>query len=189
MGPGSRPTTFQQHGLASGGTAVSGRWCVVTVDFEAFSKQNVEAWITALKAWRDAMSRYPHFGTDFFVSVEDAVALRHDAPERYAEFMSLLRDIQDQGAAYHLHNHRVFDRATGKPLTDPARHTKHVAGYNSQASMFYDVCRTHRIKLADWLEEAQVAFRDVLSDGELASPAPTVFRAGGFDHGSSRQEQ
>src|SRR3954447_192503 len=55
--------------------------------------------------------------------------------------------------------------------------------------MFYDVCRRHQRDLGAWIETLTASFETILDDAALPTSSPRVFRAGGFDYGSSEADQ
>jgi hypothetical protein len=124
----------------------------------------------------------------FFMSVEDIVALAASDPDGYEAFIGACRELAESGTVFHPHNHRVFDPATGVPLTPSVGVPKWVDGYANQASMFYDAHHRHGVDLTEWVAQVDRSFSTFLDDVGHRPPRK-VFRAGGFDCGSTPEEQ
>jgi hypothetical protein len=159
----------------------------VTVDFEAFAPEMIDEWHLAMDRWAE-ISHALNIRTTFFVSVEDAARLRGQAPEAYDKLLAGLATLHESGSSVHPHNHRMFELETGRQLTPPDV-PKRVPGYAKQASLFYDVCRRHQACFADWFGTALRSFETLCADAGIPVPERLAFRPGGWDCGSTAEEQ
>jgi hypothetical protein len=158
---------------------------LLTIDFEGFNHESsFDLWLTALKRWA-LHSTERGWGFSIFIALEDVVQLRFQRPNRYREFLEDLRTLHRSGAAFFPHNHGVFDSRTGEQAKSrPQR----VFNYPKRASFFYDVVRRHRIDLREWLGELLAHYDHFLEEAEIQRPERMAFRAGGWDHGATPEE-
>lgn len=158
---------------------------LLTIDFEGFNHENsLDLWLTALKRWA-LRSTERGWSFSIFIALEDVVQLRFQRPNRYREFLEGLRILDRGGAAFFPHNHGVFDSRTGEQAESrPQR----VPNYPKRASFFYDVVRRHRIDLREWLGELLAHYDQFLEEARIQRPERMAFRAGGWDHGATREE-
>lgn len=179
-------TDLERYGFAGAPLGVRGGQVVVTVDFEAFSAEDVPLWSFGLDEWADqaADRRIP---TAFFLAVENAVRLRSAAPAERDRLYTSLRRLGEAGTTFHAHNHYVFDPETGKR---PAAAESPAGGgpYGKRRSFFFDAVRRHAVPLGSWLATVRELRDRVLHEAGCRGPELSVFRAGGWDYGSSRDE-
>ena len=180
-------TDFERFGLSNGSVAVPGRLSLPTVDFEAFTAQDLADWISAMSAWSVA-TEGNHQRFSFFVAVEDVTALRRADPRSYRSFCDGVKSLARAGADFQPHNHCVFDPATGRKLSEWTGWPQKAPDYNRRTSMYYDVVHRHGLGWTDWLDVVLDEFRRFLADAEVPQPTRLAFRAGGWDHGSSPDE-
>jgi hypothetical protein len=180
-----RETDFDRFALAGPSVETYGRNLLLTIDFEAFNHENsLDLWLHALRRWAHH-SADRGWGFSIFIALEDVVQLRFQRPDRYQEFLEGLKILHRSGAAFFPHNHGVFDRHTGEQAQSrPQR----LLNYPKRASFFYDVVRRHRIDLREWFSELLAHYDQFLEEAGLPRPERTAFRAGGWDHGATREE-
>jgi hypothetical protein len=179
--------SFVANGLAQSPMSVADRTLHVTIDFEAFAAPSIDIWAFAMERWAAAMERLP-LPCTFFLSVEDAAYLRAQEPTAYRKLLSGLGRLHRAGAVVQPHNHRMFDLTTGRQFT-PAGARKHVPGYTKQASLFYDVRHRQDASFGEWIPVVFEAHRTLCEDAEIALPRALAFRPGGWDCGSTADEQ
>jgi hypothetical protein len=164
--------------------AVTGRYLLVTVDFEAFQPEHVNTWCMAMEHWAERAKR-AGLRFCFFIAVENVARLRAQAPDRYRRFITCLHRLQDGGSAFYPHNHYVFDPDTGARPVSPHAASTPPPTYTKRASMYWDVVYRHRLHLAGWLKVVRATYDVLLRDADLMQPNVLAFRAGGWDYGSS----
>ena len=179
------PTDFERYGFGAPRPVDNAVW-IATIDFEAFTAADAEAWETAMRRWAER-SHERGWRFAFFVCLEDVAAVRRDSSAAYERLLAGVRELHATGSRFYPHNHWAVDliaggaRRTGRG--EPA-----VPGYRKRPSMFYDVVYRHSIPIGQWLGEVVGAFERFSSDAQIPMPRPLAFRAGGWDHGSSREE-
>jgi hypothetical protein len=178
------PTDFERFDLAGPALEASGRNLLLTIDFEAFSPASVDLWLDAMTHWADC-SMVGGWCSSIFIALEDIVRLRQNRPDRYRDFLDAAKLLHDSGAMFYPHNHGVFDPHTGGQ--SPNRPTR-IPGYGKRASFFYDVARRHRFSLREWLGCLLAQYDEFLSDAGIERPTRLAFRAGGWDHGTTPEE-
>jgi hypothetical protein len=177
-------TDFERFDLAGPALEASGRNLLLTIDFEAFNPSSLDLWLDAMTHWAD-YSVGGGWGFSIFIALEDIVRLKQSRPSRYRDFLHAAKILNDCGAIFYPHNHGVFDSRTG--IQSPNRPTR-IPGYGKRASFFYDVVRRHRLSLRGWLNRLLVHYDEFLSDAGIARPTRLAFRAGGWDHGTTPEE-
>jgi hypothetical protein len=177
-------TDFERFDLAGPPLEASGRNLLLTIDFEAFSPASLDLWLDAMTHWADH-SIGGGWSSSIFIALEDVVRLKQSRPGRYRDFLRAAKNLSESGAMFYPHNHGVFDSNTGIQSSNrPMR----IPGYGKRASFFYDVVRRHRYSLTGWLDRLLDHYDEFLSDVGIARPTRLAFRAGGWDHGSTPQE-
>ncbi len=177
-------TDFEEYGLTQGSYPIAGRFLLLTVDFEAFDSELIPLWLEAMRHWavRAKASRVP---CCFFLSVEDAIRLRATNRMGYETFLDAMKALEDAGSLFYPHNHFVFDAVTGEKKPLPHEPEDLPAGYAKRKSLFYDAVYRHRLDFASWSTAVRDSYEEVLSDAGCRKPTLPVFRAGGWDYGSS----
>jgi hypothetical protein len=180
-------TDFEVFGLDSGPLDAGSRSMVLTVDFEAFDAATVPLWASAMAHW---VQRAAGAGLRFtyFVSVEDVVRVRDEDVRGYQVLVDGLRALEGAGGSLHPHNHRVFDRDSGRTMTPRGAAPHRIDGYPRRASVFYDVVYRHRRDWGAWMSELREVYEAVLADAGIAVPDRLAFRPGGWDHGVTRDD-
>jgi hypothetical protein len=162
----------------------AGRRALFTVDFEAFSTEQMPLWSVAMEEWaRAASERGIPFA--FFVSLEHVAALRVVDAAAYRELTSGLRALSRAGCELHVHNHCLFDPVTGVRSVDRVPFSNPVPGYPHRASMWYDVVRRNGHKWFDWAKELRSEYERLIIDVGVPPPRELAFRAGGWDTGTT----
>lgn len=180
-------TDFERFGLSTGTVDVRGRLLLLSADVEAFVKGPIGLWELALDSWA-RHSRRVSMPTSIFVATEDLSVLRAEREADFRNFTAALRRVADEGSCILPHNHAVFDPAEGRLVTDPTMITDSVPGYGKRTSFFYDAVHRHGVVLGDWLRAVITAHHDLLGGDAATDGASAIFRAGGWDHGSTRDE-
>jgi hypothetical protein len=181
----SGDTDFEQFALAGSPVHARDRDLLLTIDFEAFNHQGpLELWLEALERW-SLHSAKRGWGFSVFLALEDVVQLRHDRSDQYRAFLDAMRAMACSGAAIYPHNHGVFDSRTGRQAES---RPQHVPDYRKRASFFYDVVHRHGADLGEWLGRLLGHYAQFLEDAEILRPERLAFRAGGWDHGATREE-
>jgi hypothetical protein len=175
------PTDFERQGLSEGQLSTVGRSWLLTVDFEAFSAQGLDNWLTAMEHWA-CLSAKDNWRFSIFIALEDIVRLRAEEQSLYHAFLQAVRRLHEAGAGLYPHNHGVFDPRTG--LLAPVR-PQAVPGYRKRASFLYDVIHRHHESVSDWIGQVLYHYDEFLSDAGIAAPNRLAFRAGGWDHGDT----
>jgi hypothetical protein len=180
-----RETDFDRFDLVGPTIDASGRSLIMTIDFEAFTQvSSFDLWLAALKRWTHHSNR-KGWGFSIFIALEDVVQLRHRQPGQYRELLDAMRMLNRIGAEIYPHNHGVFDAHTGEQAeVRPQR----IRGYTKRASFFYDVVRRHRLDLQEWLGLLLAHYDEFLKQADIPRPERLAFRAGGWDHGATPEE-
>lgn len=177
-------TDFEECGLSEGHIQVHGRFILLTVDFEAFTPEMMPIWEEAMQYWSECAQRYRiHFC--FFLSVEDIVRLRALDTVLYEGFKDKVKSLNRSGSLFYAHNHGVFDPYSGAQIIPSRVLDGPPLSYNKRVSMFYDAVYRHGLDLTDWLKTVNRLHKEFLSDADCTEPRMSVFRAGGWDYGSS----
>jgi hypothetical protein len=179
--------SFVAHGLAEPPLPCEARTLHVTVDFEAFTPEMIDEWAVGMEHWAQVAERLGIRCT-FFVSVEDAARLRWEEPSAYGKLLHGLQQLYRSGASLQPHSHRMFDLETGRLFTAPDV-PKLVPGYAKQASLFYDVRHRHGASFAEWFPNILQSHRTLCEDSGVPLPGRIAFRPGGWDCGSTAEEQ
>jgi hypothetical protein len=181
----SGDTDFERLALAGLPVDPHDRSLLLTIDFEAFNHEGpFELWLEALEQWSlHSMKR--RWGFSIFLALEDVLQLSHDRPDRYRAFLGGMKMMHRSGAAIYPHNHGVFDSRTGRQAES---RPQHVSGYRKRASFFYDVVHRHGADLEEWIGQLLDHYDHFLEDAEIPRPERLAFRAGGWDHGATREE-
>jgi hypothetical protein len=181
----SGDTDFEQFALAGSPIDARERNLLLTIDFEAFNHEGpFELWLKALERW-SLQSMKRGWGFSVFLALEDVLQLRHDRVDRYRAFLDGMRAMVRSGAAIYPHNHGIFDSRTGRQARS---RPQHVRGYRKRASFFYDVVHRHGANLGEWLGQLLDHYDQFVDDAEIPRPERLAFRAGGWDHGATREE-
>jgi hypothetical protein len=175
------PTDFEWYGLSDGQLSVADRTWLLTIDFEAFSAQGLEKWLTAMRQW-GSLSARDNWRFSIFIALEDVVRLRAEERSLYHAFLQGVRGLHEAGADFYPHNHGVFDPRTG--LLASIR-PQAVPGYRKRASFVYDVIHRHHEDLSDWIGRVLYHYDEFLADAGITAPNRLAFRAGGWDHGDT----
>jgi hypothetical protein len=180
-----RETDFDRFALAGPSVEAFDRSLLVTIDFEAFNHvSSFDLWLAALERWAHHSLRQ-NWGFSVFIALEDVVQLRHLRPDRYREFLEAAKMLNRSGAEFYPHNHGVFDARTGEQVEV---RPQHIPSYTKRASFFYDVVRRHRLDLQDWFKRLLTHYDEFLTQANIPKPKRMAFRAGGWDHGATREE-
>lgn len=184
----STPSDFQQLGLGSAPLRVGERVAIVSIDYEAFPLGRMHLWFAAMDGFTRALER-SRLPVSVFLSIEDIVRLRLVEPDSYRTLITYLRRWWQAGSRFYPHNHYAFDPATGD-YTAPAADADDAGGddYAKRKSFFHHAVRQSGLDLADWLVEVYRIYDAIMTD-IAERPVPTrVFRAGGWDYGSGRDD-
>ncbi len=181
-------TDFQAAGLAPERLAIKGRHGLISVDFEAFPVEAVPLWIQAVDRLSE-QARRRGLRFSLFLSVEDFARLRAQSPRHYREMGQSLRGLHAAGSRFYVHNHYYFDPLTGeRPEPSPGNDQPAPERYRKRHSMFFDVVHRHRLELRQWLVEVRGIYQSMMEEMACPPSKRTVFRAGGWDYGSSDVE-
>lgn len=174
-------TDFEQHGLVGRRLGTDDRAWLLTIDFEAFTPEELAKWLEAMSDWA-RLSAQGRWRFSIFLAVEDVVRLSRTSKGLYDEFLAAARDLWSSGATFHPHNHGVFESRTG--LLAAVR-PQHIPGYRKRASFAYDVIHRHRMKLSEWVPQVVAHYDGFLVDAQIPRPGRLAFRAGGWDYGDT----
>jgi hypothetical protein len=179
-------TDFERFGFARKRLTPKQRSWLLTIDFEAFRPHAVEPWIGAMRHWAGA-SRIGGWKFSTFIALEDLVRLRVEDEEGYRLLLDAIRGLHETGTRFYPHNHWVFDPVTGHRPGDRVRH-RAVPTYRKRPSLFYDVVYRNKLKFRDWCETLVESYEAFLADAGIPRPGQLAFRAGGWDHGATRED-
>jgi hypothetical protein len=179
-------TDFERFGLARARLTPAQRSWLLTIDFEAFRPHLVGPWIAAMRHWA-AGSRHGEWKFSIFIAVEDIVRLRVEDRDGYRLFLDAVRDLHEAGARFYPHNHCVFDPVTGQRPRDRMM-SRPVTAYPKRPTLFYDVVYRNKLKFRDWCETLLTCYEGFLADAGLPRSEQLAFRAGGWDHGATRED-
>lgn len=180
-------TDFEEYGLSRGPLPVSGRFLLLTVDFEAFAPEMLPLWLDAMLYWA-ACAKRSRLRFCFFLSVEDVLRIRATGRGAYHQLLAAMRALDDAGSLFYAHNHFVFDPETGRKQPVAQEPVASMTGYGKRRSVFFDVCHRHRLGWATWMTTVRQVFDRTLEDARCRPPTFSVFRAGGWDYGESRDD-
>ncbi len=179
-------TDFELFGLSNAPLDVQMRYLLLTVDFEAFRPEFMTLWNEAMHSWSEQAQQQ---GLPFcvFLSVEDVVKLRVANTKAHDELAQGMRAFDSSGMLFYPHNHRVIDvdsgaDRVGAPINQPPK------SYTKRSSMFFDVVYRHQISLSDWLSNVHRLHNSILKEVRCKIPRVPVFRAGGWDYGSTIED-
>jgi hypothetical protein len=191
------PVSKEYAQLASGSSTDFARFCLttemlgatersllLTIDFEAFEPRLLDLWLGAMERW-SYHARAGGWRFSIFIALEDVARLRHERPAGYTEFIEQIKILHRSGARFYPHNHGFFDPVTG--LQAPYR-PQTIKNYGKRASFFYDIVHRQRMDLQGWLVRLLEFYDSFLSDAGIQSPRCLTFRAGGWDHGTTMEE-
>jgi hypothetical protein len=186
---GMRKTTtdFERFGFARGRLTPKQRDWLLTIDFEAFRPHAVAPWTTAMRHWAEA-SRLGGWKFCVFIALEDVVRLRVEDEDGYRIFLDAIRDLHQAGARFYPHNHCVFDPATGRRPQDQESSRAPVTTYRKRPSLFYDVVYRNKLEFRSWCKTLGESYEGFLADARIPRPGQLAFRAGGWDHGVTRED-
>lgn len=176
-------TDFEECGYSEGYIKVPDRLLLLTVDFEAFTPEMMPLWEKAMHYWAECEQQY-RLRCCFFLSVEDVVRLRRSDISAYEDFKRGLKTLNRAGSMFYPHNHVVFDPDSGMKMTTD-KFNGFPEDYKKRFSMFYSVVYCHKLDIAEWLKTVKGIYEGFLADAGCAQPRGSVFRAGGWDYGSS----
>ena len=177
------PTDFERYGLFEGDLAPDNRALLLTIDFEAFSPDDLDRWLDAMRQWT-LLSTQGGWRFSIFLAIEDVVRLRAAGGGVYDRFLGALRELFEAGTRFYPHNHGVFDERTG--LLAAGRRQR-VPGYAKRASFAYDVVHRHGQNFSEWINRVVYHYDSFLSDAGIPRPQQLAFRAGGWDHGDTAE--
>jgi hypothetical protein len=177
-------TDFGRFGLTKESLATAERSLLLTIDFEAFEPRLLDLWLAAMQRWA-YHSAAGGWTFSIFIALEDVVRLRHERPAGYADFMEQVKTLHESGAKFYPHNHGFFDPITG--LQAPYR-PQRIQGYGKRASFFYDIVHRQGMDLQGWLFRLLEFYNSFLSEAGIEPPRSLTFRAGGWDHGATSEE-
>ena len=178
-------TDFEEYGYSKGPIPVRGRYWLLTVDFEAFTPDNIAAWLSAMRHW--AVQAGDHnFRFCFFMSIEDVVSLKANSPEAYDDFLECAAQLYQSGTRFHPHNHSVFDPETGASFGDTG--SEPPSGYTKRVNMFHRAHYQHKVDFATWMDTVRACYERFLADLRVPVPDMLAFRAGGWDYGSTSED-
>jgi len=180
-------TDFERFGFARGRLTPQQRSWLLTIDFEAFRPHAVAPWTTAARHWAEA-SRLGGWKFSIFIALEDVVRLRVEDDDGYRMLLDAIRDLNEAGARFYPHNHCVFDPTTGQRPQDRASPRAPVTAYRKRPSLFYDVVYRHKLEFRSWCETLVESYESFLTDAGISRPEKLAFRAGGWDHGVTRED-
>jgi hypothetical protein len=181
---GGSATDFGRFGLTKEALEAADRSLVLTIDFEAFEPRSLDLWLAAMQRWAHH-SAAGGWTFSIFIALEDVVRLKHERPAGYAEFMEQVKILHESGANFYPHNHGFFDPITGlQARYRPQR----INNYGKRASFFYDIVHRQRMDLQGWLVRLLEFYNGFLSEAGMGPPRRLTFRAGGWDHGATREE-
>jgi hypothetical protein len=175
-------TDFERFGFDRGRLTPEQRSWLLTVDFEAFRPHAMAPWTTALRHWA-RVSRLGGWKFSIFIALEDVVRLKVEDEDGYRMLLDAIRDLHEAGARFYPHNHCVFDPTTGeRPPRAPA------TAYRKRPSLFYDVVYRNKLAFPTWCETLAETYEAFLADAGISRPEKLAFRAGGWDHGATRED-
>lgn len=180
-------TDFENFGFARGRLTPEQRSWLLTIDFEAFRPHAMASWISAMRHWAEA-SRLGGWKFCIFIALEDVVRLRVEDDDGYRRFLDAIRDLHEAGTRFYPHNHCVFDPATGRRPQDRESPRAPVTNYRRRPSLFYDVVYRNKLEFPDWCKTLGESYDGFLSDAGIPRPRQLAFRAGGWDHGVTRED-
>lgn len=176
-------TDFELCGHVQNVPKVTGRWLLLTVDFEAFRPELLPLWLMAMDEWA-VQSQHRNLKFCFFLAVENAIQLRSQAPALYSQFEISLRQLDQAGSRFYPHNHYAFDVASGEKIRPRAEGALPRPNYTKRLSLYYDVVIRNQMRLTDWLPGLREMFDGLIRNAGCSYPGTLTFRAGGWDYGS-----
>ncbi|MGB0721610.1 MAG: hypothetical protein ACPGU7_04360 [Gammaproteobacteria bacterium] len=180
------PTTdFHQDGLAGDPVVFGGRHVLFTFDVEGFRIEQIQGWLLVFRALAAQLHGVP-LPFSFFLATEFMVQLRHRDAAVYAEFCAALHDLWAVGGRVHMHNHFVFDLATGLRLPPAVELPER---YAKRRSLFHSVVYGQGIGMDEWLPTAYHCHEEIMADIGHPAHELRVFRVGGWDYGVSREDR
>jgi hypothetical protein len=163
--------------------ATADRGWLLTIDFEAFDHEGIRGWLEAMRLW-SSLSHAGNWRFSLFLALEDVVRLRATDGSSYDAFLRVAKELHEAGNEFYPHNHGVFDSKTG--LLAAVR-PQLVPGYGNRASFAYDVLHRHGRDLAEWIGRVLAHYDNFLADAGIRRPERLAFRAGGWDHGDTKE--
>jgi hypothetical protein len=180
-------TDFESFGFARGRLTPERRSWLLTIDFEAFRPHAMAPWISAMRHWAEA-SRLGGWQFSIFIAVEDIVRLRVEDDDGYRMLLDAVRDLHEAGSCFYPHNHCVFDPVTGQRPQNHESPRVSTTTYQKRPALFYDVVYRNKLEFRDWCETLIESYESFLADAGISRPEQLAFRAGGWDHGVTRED-